>query len=482
MASYRADETPGDPVEAAVAAWRAGLLAPGTGPTGSASVDPARVETAEDALRVELAALADGGPLTADEALLIAARRVVRHHGIGRAFVGDRAVVALVPGDAPSTGSVGGTARSDAPFGRPAGRGGLIEALAWAVGAAVAVQVARRAVGFPEAGGELLGRNAVLLVLPFVAALIGRRRRLAARAWLVTAGGFALTALAANLVPPRAAGAALVLATAHLPLVAWAVVAVAHAGGDPRPRAARLAFVRFTGEWALHLVLLALGGGVLTVLTGALLAPVGVDLDVLAAWVLPSGAAGAAVVATWLVDARRGVGAIAPTLAAVFTPLFAVMTVVVLATYASTGLGAGFDRELVAVVDALLVVVFGLVLFGVAAEDRGAAPGRRGGPGRWSAVTRLVAIIGALGLDLVVLSTMARRVGDLGATPNRVVALGLNVVLAVGLAGGAVAAARTLAGRAPDDALATWLSRYLPVPALWAAAVVVVLPRAFGAG
>lgn len=434
------------------------------GPNGDAEV---AVRTDLGAELVRLTGAGPEGPLLSpDEALVIAVRRVAARHRLDEAAVRD------VLDDQSDARSM--------PAPRGFARGGPLEALAWAFGAAVAVQVARLLVGFPEAGGERLARNAALLVLPFVAALLGRRRRLAGSGWVATVGGLALVALAANLLPVRTGSTTLVLATVHLPLVAWAVLSVAHAGGDPRPQAARLAFVRFTGEWALHLVLLALGGGVLTVLAGALVAPVGVDVDALAAWVLPSGAAGAAVVAAWLVDARRGVAAIAPTLAAVFTPLFAVMSVAVLATYAAAGLGAGFDRELVAVVDALLVVVFGLVLFGVASEGDGGRSHRQASSGRWAAGTRLVAILGALGLDLVVLSTMARRVGDLGATPNRVVALGLNVVLAVGLAGSALVAARTVMGRGPADGLARWQARFLPVPIAWAAAVVVVVPAAFG--
>ena len=60
---------------------------------------------------------------------------------------------------------------------------------------------------------------------------------------------------------------------------------------------------------------------------------------------------------------------------------------------------------------------------------------------------------------------MIARIGDLGFTPNRTAALGLNLVLLVNLAGAAWLSARQ--------------TTYLPVFALWAAAVVVVLPPLF---
>ena len=80
-----------------------------------------------------------------------------------------------------------------------------------------------------------------------------------------------------------------------------------------------------------------------------------------AEWVLPSGAAGAVIVAAWLVEAKqRVVENMAPVLTMLFTPLFAVMLTVSTVTYAASGVGGAFDRELLGVFDALLVVVLGL--------------------------------------------------------------------------------------------------------------------------
>jgi hypothetical protein len=75
---------------------------------------------------------------------------------------------------------------------------------------------------------------------------------------------------------------------------------------------------------------------------------------------------------------------------------------------------------------------------------------------------------------------MVARIGDLGFTPNRTVALGLNLVLLVNLAGAAWLAGRFLRRRSTLHRLERWQTSYLPVFALWAAAVVVVLPPLFG--
>jgi hypothetical protein len=232
-------------------------------------------------------------------------------------------------------------------------------------------------------------------------------------------------------------------------------------------------FVRFTGEWFIYYVLIALGGGVLMGLTAGILEPAGIDVERVAEWVLPSGAAGAVIVAAWLVESKqRVVENMAPVLTMLFTPLFAVMLAVAAVVYAVTGLGDAFDRELLSVFDALLVVVLALVLYGMSARDPSELPS-------WMDRIQLVAVASALVLDVMVLGSMIARIGDLGFTPNRTAALGLNLVLLVNLAGAAWLSIRFLKRQSTLHRLERWQTSYLPVFALWAAAVVVVLPLLF---
>lgn len=232
-------------------------------------------------------------------------------------------------------------------------------------------------------------------------------------------------------------------------------------------------FVRFTGEWSIYYVLIALGGGVLVGLSGAVLEPVGVDPETVVSWVLPAGAAGAVVVAAWLVEAKQRVaGSLAPLLTMLFTPLFAVMLSVAAVLYAVRGVGQPFDREMLGVFDALLVVVFGLVLYATSARVPGREPG-------WDDRVQLLAVASAVALDAMVLVSMVDRIVELGATPNRVAALGLNVLLLSGLAGGAWWSLRCVTGREHFQRLERWYVAYLPVLAGWAAVVAVVLPVVF---
>jgi len=441
-------------IESQIAEWRAYVEnAPG--------VNGRDVDELEDHLRHQIAELSAAG-LTADEGFLIAVKRLGDVDGLSREYAREhsgRLWKQLLRSDADEQA-------------HPAS--GWVEAFAFAAAAAVAIQVARLAADFPHEEPTWFARNVGFFVLPFLAAYFGRGRQLELRAWVLTATPFVLLALVINLYPYEPESSTEELVALHLPVVLWFVVAYPYMGGTVRSHQQRMDYVRFTGEWFIYYVLIALGGGVLMGLTAGILEPTGVDIDKVAEWVLPSGAAGAVVVAAWLVESKqRVIENMAPVLTILFTPLFAVMLVCSAVVYAVTGLGDAFDRDLVSVFDALLVVVLALVLYGMSAREPSASP-------EWMDRIQLVAVVSALLLDLLVLGAMIARIGDLGFTPNRTAAVGLNLVLLVNLAGAAWLSGRFIRGRARFHQLERWQTTYLPVFALWAAAVVVIIPPVFG--
>ena len=450
-------------VDEQIAEWRAYVAS-------AAGVNGRDVDELEDHLRHEIAELTAAG-LSDDEGFLIAVKRLGAVDGLSREYAREHSgrlwKQLLSEGDEPGNGT-----------------SGWVEAFVFAAGAAVAIQVARLAAGFPGEEPTWFARNLPLFVLPFLAAFFLRQRQLAIRQLAFTAVPFVLGALVVNLYPwagsstTEAFGSESdteVLAILALPVALWFVAAYPYMGGMLREHGRRMDFVRFTGEWLIYYVLIALGGGVLMGLTAATLEPAGIDVERIAEWVVPSGAAGAVIVAAWLVESKqRVVENMAPVLTMLFTPLFAVMLASAAVVYAVTGLDGAFDRELLTVFDALLVVVLALVLYGMSARDASTSE-----PG-WMDGIQVVAVVSALVLDLMVLGTMVARIGDLGFTPNRTAALGLNLVLLANLAVAAWLSARFLARRATFHRLERWQTAYLPVFALFAAAVVIVLPVLFG--
>lgn len=234
-------------------------------------------------------------------------------------------------------------------------------------------------------------------------------------------------------------------------------------------------FVRFTGEVFIYYVLIALGGVVLIGFTFGIFSAIGMDVErFVESWILPCGVAGATVVASWLVEAKQSViENMAPVLTRVFTPLFALVLLAFVATMVWTGQGIDVEREVLIAFDLLLVVVFGLLLYSVSARDPLASPGLFD----W---IQVALVVGALAIDVLALWAIGGRIFEMGFTPNRVAALGENVVLLVNLGGSAVLYGGFLLRGTPFVRLLEWQTTYLYVFAAWAALVAFVFPVLFG--
>jgi hypothetical protein len=443
-----------------IADWRAAVERGG-------AVDAPDADELESHLRDQIAELETAG-LTGEEAFQIAVGRLgkidqltaecAREHG-------DRMWKQLQP-----------------PVAVDRGRLAITVMLGFAALAAALVLIARFVASSTTSDTEFLGgtvapwfvRDLGLFVLPVLAAYFVIVRRVPTGRVIVLAAAVAVLALAVNLYPLPAGSASDVLIWIHLPVALWFVVGVAYAGREALSSARRMDVIRFSGEWAIYYVLIALGGIVLTALTALILTPIAPDLiDDLLGWIIPAGAAGAVIVAAWLVEAKKSIiENLAPVLTAIFTPLFAVMLVVAAVGYAVAGLTSDFDRDLLAVFDVLLLVVLGLVVYGISAR-----PATRGAG--VMDVIRLIAVVAAIALDILVLIAMFGRVGDLGFTVNRAAALGLNVVLLVNLVGTAWFTGRLLAGRDRPVRLERWQTAYLPVFLGWVLVVILVLPPVF---
>jgi hypothetical protein len=202
---------------------------------------------------------------------------------------------------------------------------------------------------------------------------------------------------------------------------------------------------------------------------------IGIDVETFfSTWMLPCGAVGAVLVASWLVEAKQSViENMAPVLTRLFTPLFAGVLVAFLGAWLWTGRGVDIERDALIAFDLLLLVVVGLLLYSISARDRGSSPGIFD-------LVQIVLVVSALLTDAVALWAIAARINDFGFSPNRTAALGMNIILLVNLAWSALLYVRFLRGRGPFASLERWQTDYLPVYAAWAALVVIVFPPAFG--
>jgi len=434
------------------------------------------VEELESHLRDQLVALIETG-LAEEEAFLVAVKRMGNLDALSREFARAHSerlwkqLVVAPDGDAPAN-----TSRAE-----------LLVVLILAAAAALAVKVPVLFGIHLSPDQELppfYARNASLFVFPLLTVYFVWKRGIDAARGVWLALPFVAAAVFANVFPfhnghrldnfPHGSDTQL-LNVLHLPIALWLAVGFTYVRGRWFDDGGRMNFVRFSGELAIYYVLIALGGAVVTAFTFMMFSAIDMNPDwFVAGWLIPCGAAGAVIIGSWLVEAKQSViENMAPVLTRLFTPLFTVLLLAFLVTMAWTGNPINVKREVLIGFDLLLAVVVGLVLYAASARDPEAPPD-------FFDALQLLLVVSALAVDAVALTAIAARISEFGFTPNRVAALGENLILLVNLSWSAWLYARFLRKSAPFSALERWQVAYLPVYSAWAALVVVVFPPVFG--
>jgi hypothetical protein len=404
--------------------------------------------------------------LRADEAFLVAVKRMGSLEELSREFAqehSERLWKQLVL-----------TGQTDGPGADTRSRWDLLVMVLCAAGAAASIKVPELFGMSIEQDGAFYGPNLGLFVLPWLAALLAWRRQATTALIGVLVALFALGAVAANAYPLADTSQSVALTSIHLPIALWFVVGLAYVADDVRSPRRRMDFIRFTGEWFIYYVLIALGGGVLTAFMAGTFHAIGIDPEqFIAQWLVPCGAAAAVVVAAWLVEAKQSVVEnIAPVLTRLFTPLFTAVLLAFLVALGVTSAGIDVEREALILFDLLLVVVLGLLLYSISARDPLAPP-------TLFDTLQLALVVSALVIDVLVLLEITGRITEYGTTPNKAAALGENVILLANLAWTAWLLLRFIRRHTPFATLERWQTGYLPVYATWAWIVALIFPPLF---
>jgi hypothetical protein len=431
------------------------------------AISPADAKELEDTLRSHIEVMRKLG-LSEEEAFLIAVKRTGEAHPDSlestRLYSGQLWKQLTVPTD---------TDEKAKAWQREA-----LVAVGLAVGAGIAMKVPSlfgyHIGGSPDSESFYI-HNISLLILPLLAAYLAWKREMKQADIMKLALPFLGAALVINIYPFVKSGSTETLAALHLPNALWFAVGIAYMGGFWNSFHRRMNFVRFTGEWFIYMVLIALGGGVFMGFTFLLFKSIGLDAEpFVQSWLMPCGVAGAVVIAGWLVEAKQSIiENMAPVLTRLFTPLFTILLASYLAAMIFSGRGILVDREVLIAFDLLLLLILGLLFYSISARDSEAPP---------NLFDRLqfVLVVCALAVDGFALWAVGMRISEFGFSPNKVAALGENLILLVNLGGSALLYARFLFKRGSFASLERWQTGYIPIYPVWAAFVVVGFPLIFG--
>jgi hypothetical protein len=264
------------------------------------------------------------------------------------------------------------------------------------------------------------------------------------------------------------------MALIHLPILFWALLGFAFAGAAWRDPEARVRFVRYNGELLILATLVALSGFVFSGLTVALFQ---LAFDNWGEWYAENigivGAAAVPLAGTFLYDTvfKRRTG-IASVLARVFAPLFLVMTTAYLSVAFLGGQNPFVDRDALITINGLLLVVLGMTVFSIV--ERGEQT-----EVEWLDYINAALLVVTLVIDLIALSAIVFRLSSYGLTPNRIVVLGVNLVVMLHLAWTCRAYLGLIRAKSGVAEMRRAVVGYLPVYAGWAAFVAFMLPFLF---
>lgn len=328
---------------------------------------------------------------------------------------------------------------------------------------------------FDTENSMVLLKNLSFFILPFIAAFFLIKHHSTGKMAAVLGGIFAASCLLINLYPSYAPNDTEFLTALHLPLFLWLVTGVAYMGIDWKTTRGRMNFIRFTGESVIYGTLIFCGIIVLAMFIQAMFFAIQIDSSwFIQNYLIVYGASAAAMITVYLVETKKSVVEnFAPILAKIFSPLFLMVMIVFLGVMIAAGKSPFIERDYLIAFDFMLVLVLGLVLYVISARN----PHEKNNLFDY---INLALILTALIIDGIALSAIVFRLSAYGLTPNKVAALGENLVLLVNLAGLAWLYIRFFLKKIDFIKIETFQTTYLYVYAVWLGIAAFLLPILFG--
>lgn len=317
-------------------------------------------------------------------------------------------------------------------------------------------------------------KNISFFILPFIVLFFAIRHSVDRKLTGYVLGIFVLSALTVNLYPSFNPNHTEILTGIHLPIMLWLVTGVVYAGKNWKDDKDRMNFIRFTGECVIYGSLIMFGLIVLTMFTIMIFNAISIDVSKFVSdYVVIYGGCAAAIITVYLVETKKSViENFAPVLAKIFSPLFLVTLAAFLIVMVITGHSPFMDRDFLIGFDLMLVLVLGMVLYIISARNIHEN-------NNIYDYLNTALIITAIVVDGVALSAIIFRLSEYGITPNKLAALGENILLLVNLAGLLWLYINYFRNRTEFKKIETWQTSYLTVYAIWMAIVVFIFPIIF---
>lgn len=318
-------------------------------------------------------------------------------------------------------------------------------------------------------------RNIGFVVFPFLTLYIAWRLGVYLKGVVISSIMFLISVIYINLLPDNPSSDTLLLAALHLPLFLWSVFGFSTLKHEYKNHNQRLLFLRFNGDLAVMMAILAISGGILTALTVGMFSLIEINIEhilenIVVFWAAPA----IPIVATFLIKTNpRIVNMVSPIIAKLFSPIVLITLVVYLAAVLISGKDPYNDRDFLLIFNLNLVGVMAIILFSIleASKNQGS---------RWESGLLFSLSVVAIILNSIALSAILYRLFEYGITPNRITVMGGNVLILSNLVMVSMRLFLITFKEEQIESVGESISSFLPVYAVWTVVVVFLFPLLFG--
>jgi hypothetical protein len=286
---------------------------------------------------------------------------------------------------------------------------------------------------------------------------------------------FLILTIYVNLLPPISDSAVIVLVYIHLPLLMWCIFGLVFIDFNLEDKTRRIDYIRYNGDLAILVAIIAIAGGILTGITIGLFGAIGINIEnFYMKNVVIVGIVSAPVVATFIIKNYTTLtNKIAPVIANIFSPLVLLTAIIYLVALAISGKSPYSDREFLLIFNIMLIGVMAVIVFSISETSNTAKQ-------KFNELILFILSIITVIIDLIALSAIFYRLGTFGVTPNRLAVLGSNILILGNLVLIIIDLYKVNFRKALITQVELTISKYLPVYAIWILFVIIGFPLIFG--
>jgi hypothetical protein len=319
-----------------------------------------------------------------------------------------------------------------------------------------------------------MSKNIGFVVFPILTAYFIWKQQLSMTKLILPLILFLGSAIFINSLPYNEKSATFILSTIHLPIFLWAILGYAFIGGDLNNNQKKIAFLKFNGNFIVMTGLIFISGMFFTGITLALFELLKMDIQTfyfeqIAVW----GLAAMPMLSTYLIQNNPDlVNKISPTIAKIFTPIVFVTLLVFLSALMYTGKDIYNDRNFLLVFNAVLIVVMAIILFSLTEATNNTRS-------KFNFIILFGLALLAIITNAIALSAILFRLSEFGLSPNRIAVLGANLLIFIHLFFVSYGLFKNLKGKASIQDVEGDIALFIPVYAVWAALVTIIMPFIF---